>query len=203
MFESACRDTARVLTNLVGRYLRKHRNEQAPKMLEAAELQKIIRKANPQLRAMIYLGLNCGLGNKDCATLRLSHIDLAKKWLSFPRPKTGIQRSCPLWPETVAVLKVAIKVRPKPKAACDRVFITKPGNTWDPKSIGDNPVGKEFAKLLKELKLHRKGLGFYTLRRLSDHRGPHTRQGCSTRDHGARRRCQRYGSGLQPRACGR
>jgi integrase len=146
--------------------LRKHRNEQAPKMLEAAELQKIIRKSSPQLRAMIYLGLNCGLGNKDCATLRLSHIDLTKKWLSFPRPKTGIQRRCPLWTETVAALKASIKVRPKPKSESDRVFITKPGNTWDPKSVGDNPIGKEFTKVLKELKLHRAGLGFYTLRRV-------------------------------------
>ena len=32
------------------------------------------------------------------------------------------------------------------------------------KTKRDNPISKETAKLLKELKIHRPGLGFYTLR---------------------------------------
>ena len=43
------------------------------------------------------------------------------------------------------------------------VFITKYGSGWA-KDTTDNPVTKEFRKLLDELDLHRPGLGFYTLR---------------------------------------
>ena len=96
---------------------------------------------------------------------------------TFPRPKTGINRRCPLWPETVNALKAALAARPEPKdpAIADRVFITKYGHSWEPKSkkqndengtasAKDNPISKEMAKLLKTHKLHRKGVGFYALR---------------------------------------
>ena len=127
---------------------------------------------------MIYLGLNCGFGNNDCAMLPLSAVDLKRGWVTFPRPKTGISRRCPLWPETVKALKAA-NHRPAPKDSkhSDRVFITKYGYTWEPKSnkvndengtasAKDNPISKEMAKLLKsaEVKLHRKGVGFYAMR---------------------------------------
>ena len=32
-------------------------------------------------------------------------LDLQAGWVTFPRPKTGIQRRIPLWPETVAALR--------------------------------------------------------------------------------------------------
>ena len=60
------------------------------------------RGAGVQLKAMVLLGINCGLGNSDCANLPTTALDLATGWLDFPRPKTGIGRRCPLWPETVA-----------------------------------------------------------------------------------------------------
>jgi hypothetical protein len=57
------------------------------------------------------------------------------------------------------------------------VFITRTGASWNKgtidkidhekgtaKGIVDNPVNKEFTKLLKELKLHRPGRNFYALR---------------------------------------
>lgn len=46
------------------------------------------------------------------------------------------------------------------------MLITKYGFPWLPKgkTKRDNPVTKETAKLLKELEIHRPGLGFYTLR---------------------------------------
>ena len=47
-------------------------------------------------------GVNCGFGNGDCASLPLSAVNLDAGWIDFPRPKTGINRRCPLWPETVA-----------------------------------------------------------------------------------------------------
>jgi integrase len=147
--------------------LRRARQQRAPRLFSASECRKLIAAAGQPLQAMIYLGLNCGFGNNDCAMLPLSALDLKNKWINFPRPKTGIGRRCPLWPETVKAINAAMAKRPLPiESLDDKVFITKYGNTWEPKTVRDNPVGKEFTKLLKsdDLKLHRKGVGFYALR---------------------------------------
>jgi integrase len=155
--------------------IRKARRENGPRMFEPHELRTMLKSAQPQLRAMIYLGLNCGLGNHDCGSLRLGNIDLQASWLNYPRPKTGIPRRCPLWPETVAALKKAIDSRPEPlhKANADRVFLTvkRVPFTADAKikeNGGAGPridsVTQAFRRLLGELKMHRHGLGFYTLR---------------------------------------
>jgi hypothetical protein len=45
-----------------------------------------------------------------------------------------------------------------------QVFVTKQGNSFS-KEIADNPISKEFTKLSKAVKVHRKGVGFYGLRR--------------------------------------
>ena len=79
---------------------------------EAGQPVKVKLTANPALRAMVLLGVNCGFNNKDCADLPLKALDLKGGWVNFPRPKTGIPRRSPLWPETVDALKVAIAERP-------------------------------------------------------------------------------------------
>src|SRR5262249_41428276 len=122
--------------------------------------------AGPQLKAMILLGINCGFGNTDCGTLPLSALDLEGGVIDYPRPKTGVPRRCPLWPETVAALKEALAKRPQPKNAdhTGLVFVTKYGLPWF-KETSTNPVSQETAKLLKALHINgREGLGFYTLR---------------------------------------
>jgi integrase len=146
--------------------LRQARQAKGPRMFEAAQLQRVIKAAGVPLKAMILLGVNCGFGNSDIGNLPLSALgDLKAGWVNFPRPKTGIPRRCPLWPETVKALLEAIGARPTPKldAAADLVFITKYGLMWT-KDTADSPVTKETAKLLKALKLHRPGLNFYALR---------------------------------------
>ncbi|HEX4129730.1 MAG TPA: HNH endonuclease [Pirellulales bacterium] len=160
--------------------VRKARADVGPRMFEAADLQAMLKAAPMQLRAMIYLGLNAGLGNNDCGSLRLHNVDLAKGWLDFPRPKTGIPRRCPLWPETVEALRKAIAERPEPIDSTngDRAFITADRVPWtgdaklkrdengDPAGAGPrvDAVTKAFRRLLDSLDLHRRGLGFYTLR---------------------------------------
>lgn len=145
--------------------LRIERAKKGLRMFEAADLQTIIKAAGVQLRAMVYLAANCGYGNGDIGHLPLSALDLQGGWICFPRPKTGVPRRCPLWPETVAAVKAAIAERPQPKDEAHRglVFITKYGKSWH-KETPDNPISKEFRKLLNELKLHRPGLGFYSMR---------------------------------------
>jgi integrase len=159
--------------------LRLERGKRGPRIFEAAELRTILDKATMPLKAMILLGINCGLGNTDIATLPVKAVDLASGWLDFPRPKTGIARRVPLWRETVAAIKEAVADRPTPKNAdhAGVLFITKYGKPWgtrtcsEPDEKGkvhknaDDPVCKEFNKLLVALKLKRPGLSFYCLRR--------------------------------------
>ncbi len=111
------------------RILRRARDEKGPRLFEAAELRKLISTADTQMKAMIMLGINCGLGNADCGQLRSRNLDLLRGWLNYPRPKTAVARRCPLWPETVAALQEAIESRPEPKEDAHRelVFLTRLG----------------------------------------------------------------------------
>jgi integrase len=146
--------------------LRLNRAEKGTKLFTPAEIHKLLGAAGLQLHAMILLGINCGLGNADCGKLPLSAVNLEAGVLDYPRPKTGIARRCPLWPETVAALRDVLAKRPRPKDPADTglVFITKYGLSWW-KDTPDSPVAKETAKLLRALGINgRKGLGFYTLR---------------------------------------
>jgi len=43
--------------------------------------------------------------NSDVARLTFKALDLDGLWLTYPRPKTGIERRIPLWPETVEAVK--------------------------------------------------------------------------------------------------
>ena len=84
--------------------IRLERPRKGPRMFEASELREILDAATQPLKAMILLGVNCGFGNADCGTLPLAALDLTGGWVNYHRPKTGITRRCPLWPETVEAL---------------------------------------------------------------------------------------------------
>src|SRR5580700_2118079 len=99
--------------------LRKDRHAQGVRLFNGDEVTRILAAADVQLKAMALLGLNCGFGNTDCATLPQSALDLAGGWIDFPRPKTGIERRIPLWPETSEALHKAIAARPAPKDPAD------------------------------------------------------------------------------------
>jgi hypothetical protein len=65
------------------------------------------------------------------------------------RPKTGIQRRCPLWPETITSIREWLVVRPKPsldKPRFDKLsqllFLTAKADSWS-KATSDNPISKE------------------------------------------------------------
>lgn len=145
--------------------MRLARAQKGVRLFETAEIRGMLDKASPQLKAMILLGVNCGFGNADCGLLPIRTVDLKAGWIEFPRPKTGIARRCPLWKETVDALKTAIAERPQPKAEADAglLFVTKYGGRWH-KETSDNPISKEFRKLLDDLGIYRPGLGFYALR---------------------------------------
>ena len=145
--------------------IRRERSERGPRAFAAAEIRSLLEIASVQMKAMVLLAINCGLGNSDCGQLRHRNIDLLRRWLNYPRPKTGIDRRCPLWKETIAALKAAIEDRPAPKDTADQelVFLTKYGRPWEIDRMC-NPISHEFRKLLIKLDLHRPGLSFYALR---------------------------------------
>jgi integrase len=146
--------------------LRIHRAEAGPKLFAAEEVRRLIDAATVHHKAMLLLGINAGFGNSDCGKLPLSAVDLDAAMIDYPRPKTGIPRRCPLWPETVAALRESLAKRPEPKDAADAglFFVTRCGDSWA-KDTAENPLSDLTAKLLKRFGINgRKGLGYYTLR---------------------------------------
>jgi integrase len=156
---------------------RLHRAERGVKLFTASEIRAmvcgalVVGEEGPELvqagtpmKAMLLLGINCGMGNSDCGNLPLSAVNLETGWLDYPRPKTGINRRCPLWPETIQAMREALASRPEPKKEEDAelLFVTKYGLPWA-KDTPDNPITKETRKLLNALGIngHR---NFYTLR---------------------------------------
>jgi len=133
------------------------------------QIQKLIELADVQMKAMIWLGLNCGFGCTDCAQLKWSDIDFGNSRVILVRGKTGILRDLPLWPETMVSIKNVVR---KGKL----VFYTKHGRPMisekhnqtgnSEKYSSTNMVTTRFSRLIKKAGLEvPKGTGFYSLRR--------------------------------------
>jgi integrase len=141
--------------------LRKNRAGRS-RMFEPAELQVVLKKVGLNMKAMILLACNGGLGNADVAGLAFSDVNLKTGWLTYPRPKTGIERRIPLWAETIKALKAAIKARREPKDSAQKnlIFIGTRGESY----VCSNGyrVCQEFVRGLTAAKVTRRG--FYSIR---------------------------------------
>jgi|GEM_PF-186480 len=154
--------------------LRHNRARRGLRMFERAELLAVLDAASVNGKAMILLGVNGGLGNSDVAGLPRTAVDLKAGWLMFPRPKTGIGRRIPLWPETIEAIRAALNARREPKAPEYRslLFIGPRGEAY----AADNGyrVAGEMIRALDKAKIkgddgkdepvRRSGLSFYALR---------------------------------------
>lgn len=107
--------------------VRRHRREKGQKLFSASDLMAILDECGIHLRAMVLLGINCGYGPHDCAMLPLSAINLDTGWADWPRPKTEVDRLCPLWPETIDALRLSLERRPD---STDRFFVRRDGSPW-------------------------------------------------------------------------
>jgi len=160
--------------------VRKQRSKKPERFFTAEECRTLIEAAPVQLKAMILLALNAGLGNTDLGLLALSHVDLDAGVVAMPRPKTGAARRAVLWPETIKAVREAIDARPTPERDAEGlVFVTRTGKPWvrarmveketkpgkvESKLSQTDAVGGEFKKLLKATKLEATGRAFYALR---------------------------------------
>jgi integrase len=152
--------------------------ENGKRLFEPTHIVSLLNSASVPLRAMILLGINGGMGNSDCARLPVAAVDFERGIIEFNRPKTGIERVVPLWPESIEALQKALSNRPKPasKEASKLVFLTAFGRPWVrdnvhrtehngfEKVVPVDSIGRAFGKLMRQIGLTRKGIGFYTLR---------------------------------------
>jgi len=145
--------------------LRLHRVARGPRMFTPEAVHAILRVAGPNMRAMILLGLNGGLGNTDVGELPVGALDLQSGWLDYPRPKTGIMRRIPLWPETLEALQAVLKNRRAPKnpESAALLFIGPRGGSYVGNHRGYR-VGEEFRRVVAKAGVEGRQT-FYDLRR--------------------------------------
>lgn len=145
--------------------IRKYRDAQGERMFSAEQLRAVLSVAGVNARAMTLLGINGGLGNSDVAMLTADRrLDLDRGWLNYARRKTGVARRIPLWPETVAALRVAIDKRPEPTRRADAalIFLWSDGRK-NYVSHNCRRVAVEFDEALAQAKVDDRT--FYDLRR--------------------------------------
>lgn len=137
----------------------------AVRTFTADDVSRLIDNADGPVKAFVLLGINCGFGSTDIATLRSDCI--AGGFVTHPRPKTGIARRCALWPQTIDAVNDAAN-------GDDPLFVTAQGNRWvrnEPvvkngvvvRTVNIDSVALLFGRLRKELGI--KSPGFYGLRR--------------------------------------
>ena len=156
------------------------------RILTGKEIRRLLHRATPTFRAMILLGVNCGLGPADLGRLRWNMIDLRTRTLRFPRPKTGTERVGYLWKKTRDAL-IRVRTLKHNRLALERdgdsalVFVTRKGLPYyrerevhakvavnggsTMKVVGvtvDNAISLTFSRMARELKLD--GVTFYRLR---------------------------------------
>jgi integrase len=151
--------------------IRKHR---VSRMFEAEELRVMLKNAGPTLKAMILLGVNCGFGGGDVATLPRAAVDLTTGWVTYPRPKTGAVRRVPLWPETVAAIEAAVASQSKPIGDHRHLlFVTEKGEPYE--KGRSRYIAHWFRNFQEALKMYQPGRGFYTLRHVFETIGGESR----------------------------
>jgi integrase len=167
--------------DVLQRHRAKQRATHGLRLFTPEQLRAILAKASTSMKAMVLLGVNAGLGNTDLAALPAKALDLEGGWLNYPRPKTGVDRRVPLWPETVTALREVIAQRPAPHAEADAglVFLSARGLRWvrigiDKDANGkvkvtpDDAISRQFRDLLKDMDIWRPGLSFYTCRHCTE-----------------------------------
>jgi integrase len=128
--------------------IRERRAAAGERMFSAEELRALLAKANPHMSAVVYLGINAGLGPADC--IQLTPDRIKGEFLDYIRSKTGVRRRCHLWPET----------RKAVEAILDGEHVFN-GRVWT-----RHIIAGQFKSLCEDCGIYRKGITTpYSLRR--------------------------------------
>lgn len=138
---------AQALKSPEKRLIRQHRAAVGMRMFTADQITAMLQKADPVMKVVILLGINVAYGPHDCIALTPDHIQ--DGFANFPRPKTGVDRRCPLWKQTQDAIAAI---------ADDKHVLT--GGPWN-----RHKLAKQFKKLATECGCYKKGLSIYSLRR--------------------------------------
>lgn len=158
------------------------RGRQGRRTVTAEEIRATLEHASPVMRVAILLGISAGFGQLDVSELPKSAIDLRGGWIDWPRPKTGIARRCPIWPELTEAIRDWRKAEPKTrergcgdlllvnkvgKRLVERQIVTTAGGK--PKKREVDSVGSAWSRLAEKVGIREEasdapGLGFYCLR---------------------------------------
>lgn len=145
---------------------RVHKAEQVAKrgllMFTPDEIRRLLKQAGKgsspyPLKLWVLLGINGALGQSDLDVMTRHHVHEDR--LIFPRQKTGVHRTIPLWPETRKELDAWMKTIPKGQ---DHIFLTVTGKRLHG-DAATSTVAKQFHALCVATPVPLKG--HYSLRR--------------------------------------
>ena len=146
--------------------VRQEKDAEGARPITPEEFRAIAEADDEQWKAIMYLAMNCALGNTDIARLERRHVNLGDAMLVFSRPKAeetaDRPRRTPLWPETVNTLKTHLTSSRSQRL----LFSTVRGNAWvrcTDRGINDE-LAKKFRKIARQLEITRPGLSFYSIR---------------------------------------
>jgi hypothetical protein len=133
-----------------------------PKTYTVEELALLYRYATPWERSLMLLGLNCGFGPREIATLQRDEIRLDEPhphyqkqgdWIMRVRKKTTVYAEWRLWPETVEA--IAFLQRTRPASKLGELVLTRQGLPLHRQTAGGNAnrnIANAWAKLVRRVK---------------------------------------------------
>ncbi len=103
-----------------------------PQPMKVADFQKLLKRADTRMRAMLLLGLNCAMHGGEIGKTLKSDIDLKARTFEGKRSKTSKRRIAWLWKRTVQAIKAYQKEHPN---ASDTLFVSRTGRGLTGESI--------------------------------------------------------------------
>lgn len=135
--------------------------DHSERIVTGREIDAMLSHSSRNMKAVILLGINCGLGPADIGRLRWSDIDFDRGCFRKPRGKTGIKRKGYLWKRTRRALQ-DLKTPESPEKP-ELIFRTKFGSPFYQEVIGaDGKVTchKVISNYIGDLRRRLKKIGF-------------------------------------------
>ncbi len=151
------------------------------------QLKTLWQYATPWERCLMTLGLNCGFGMGEIATLRRDEVFIrqphpfssllnlssteADSWIRRIRTKTDVYSEWKLWPVTVHALEWLLENRPQ--GELPYIVVTKKGTPFKVEGQRNNQIMNAWSRLTRRVKKDQKtfeSLSFNKLRKTSSNR---------------------------------